>query len=193
MNDFLQSLRNGTLKRQDRPRKQYDNHQQHRNADRGGNRDKRNGPMRKSYPSHDLGELKKQLQTLNDNMELSRIAQERTAEAMERIARSLQALAPGRPDRHAPPPAEDSVPASKTPVEAPATPRKAMEGHSESPTDGDDRPAAAAIIGSLRKDGLSFEAIAEQLNEQAIPTLSGRGKWRAQNVSRAFNAASTTP
>jgi len=192
MNDFLQSLRNGTLKRQDRHRKQYDNHQ-HRNADRGGNRDKRNGPMRKSYPSPDLGELKKQLQALNDNMELSRIAQERTAEAMERIARSLQTLMPGRPDLDAPPAAADSAPMDKAPVEAPESPLKSVEGRPEAPSDAAKLPTATEIICSLRNDGLSFEAIADRLNGQAIPTLSGRGKWRAQNVSRAFNAASTTP
>ncbi len=191
MNDFLQSLRNGTLKRQDRQRKQHDNHQ-HRNADRGGNRDKRSGPMRKPYPSPDLGELKKLLETLNDNMELSRIAQERTAEAMERIARSLQALTPSRPDPDVMPAVVGS-PMDKAPVDAPDRPPKTMEGQVKTPTNGAKHPTAAAIISSLRKDGLSFEAIAERLNAQAVPTLSGRGKWRAQNVSRAFNATGTSP
>jgi hypothetical protein len=43
------------------------------------------------------------------------------------------------------------------------------------------------IIHSMREDGIGFEQIAEHLEMLSMPTFSGKGKWRAQNVSRVFN------
>ena len=184
MNDFLQSLRNGNIKRQDRHRKHYDK-PQYRNSDRNGNRDKRNASPRKSFHGADMGDIKKLLQQLNDNVELSRIAQERTAEAMERIAVSLQALAPGSEERTAPSATGDqpSVAASTPSAGSPDVPGEPAPAEKNAP------PEPASIIESLRNEGCTFEDIAAQLNEREIPTMSGRGKWRAQNVSRVFNAA----
>lgn len=182
MNDFLQSLRNGTIKRQDRHRKQFDN-PQYRNNDRSGNRDKRSNP-RKSHGGVDFGEIKKLLQSLNDNAELSRIAQERTAEAMERIARSLQVMA--RDDLMAP----ETGAAADPVAAAPAPPQDPPADADDSELDNEAlRDRVAAIVRDMRQAGNSFEAIARHLNSQSLPTLSGKGSWRAQNVSRVYNAA----
>lgn len=187
MNDFLQSLRNGTLKRQDRNRKNYDK-PQYRNGERGGNRDKRNGNMNKSFSAPELGEIKTLLQSMSDNTELTRIAQERSAEALERIARSLQALVHGGSDL--PQQALPGTAASKE--ETAAAPLTAAAVSGEDAADAsefnDDRAGTVATIRSMRTGGSNFEAIARHLNAQGVPTFSGKGEWRAQNVSRAYNS-----
>jgi len=185
MNDFLQSLRNGTLKRQDRNRKNYDK-PQYRNGERGGNRDKRSGHMNKPLSSGDMGEIKKMLQGLSDNAELARIAQERSAEALERIARSLQAMTPAGqqyPETAqpvAPVPEIETASSTETPV---------AEDNANTPSSDDSRAGTTAVIQNMKDNGSSFEAIARHLNDQGVPTFSGKGEWRAQNVSRAYNAA----
>jgi len=181
MNDFLQSLRNGTMKRQDRNRKQYDK-PQYRNGERGGNRDKRNPNARKSFGGPDYGEIKKLLQTISDNTELTRIAQERAAEALERIARSLSTMARDQ-DPVAAAPATGHSAAAPSPVNTDSAPAAATRQAE------DLRLSTIAIIKRLHDDGESFETIAVHLNDQGIPTFSGKGSWRAQNVGRAFNAA----
>ncbi|MFH1985009.1 MAG: recombinase family protein [Pseudomonadota bacterium] len=188
MNDFLQSLRNGTLKRQDRNRKNFDK-PQYRNGERGGNRDKRNGNLNKPVASPELGEIKTLLQSLNDNTELARIAQERAAEALERIARSLQAMAPDAKDLMATAPATPPSLKNETAPEPLITADTCLEDVSDGPEGDDARAGTVATIRNMRNDGSSFEAIAQYLNARAVPTFSGKGGWRAQNVSRAYNAA----
>ncbi len=41
-----------------------------------------------------------------------------------------------------------------------------------------------AFNGSPRKDGNTFGQIAQQLEDQELPTFSGRGEWHAQTVHR---------
>ena len=53
----------------------------------------------------------------------------------------------------------------------------------------DERAGIVATIRSMRSGGSSFETIARHLNAQGVPTFSGKGEWRAQNVSRAYNSA----
>jgi hypothetical protein len=52
---------------------------------------------------------------------------------------------------------------------------------SPQPTQRDD--LRTMIIG-LREKGFSYEKIARHLEENQIPTISGRGKWRGQAVSK---------
>jgi hypothetical protein len=46
------------------------------------------------------------------------------------------------------------------------------------------RDELVSMIQGLRGQGLSYEKIARQLEENQIPTISGRGKWRGQAVSK---------
>jgi hypothetical protein len=46
------------------------------------------------------------------------------------------------------------------------------------------RKNAMKIIAAQRKKGLSFEKIARYLENQKIPTFSGKGKWRGQTVHK---------
>lgn len=43
---------------------------------------------------------------------------------------------------------------------------------------------ALTLIRGMRDQGITYEKIASQLEAQGIPTVSGRGKWRGQAVSK---------
>jgi hypothetical protein len=43
-------------------------------------------------------------------------------------------------------------------------------------------PDSAARINELRETGLSLAAIASTLDQEQVPTLSGRGSWRKSSV-----------
>jgi hypothetical protein len=55
------------------------------------------------------------------------------------------------------------------------------------PTVSTGRETAMDIIRIKREEGESFDRIAEYLESERVPTISGRGRWRAQSVSRLFN------
>lgn len=48
----------------------------------------------------------------------------------------------------------------------------------------DERNIIITKIEQLKDKGLSFQAIADQLNAENIPTFSGKGKWHGKSVSR---------
>ena len=48
-----------------------------------------------------------------------------------------------------------------------------------------DRPELAARIQSMRANGLTLQAIADQLNDEGIPTARGAGEWRPSSVQSA--------
>lgn len=52
------------------------------------------------------------------------------------------------------------------------------------PEPANDREAAMTRIVSLLQEGLSHRKIAANLNANAVPTLSGRGKWHRSTVSK---------
>ena len=55
-----------------------------------------------------------------------------------------------------------------------------------------DRDGLMARITSLREMGASYKKIAEILEEEAVPTLSGRGRWSAQTISRLLKESEET-
>ena len=42
------------------------------------------------------------------------------------------------------------------------------------------------MICGLREEGMTYDQIAKQLEEEAVPTFSGKGKWRGQTVHRLY-------
>lgn len=46
------------------------------------------------------------------------------------------------------------------------------------------REAGAAAIATLRREGLSIRAIADRLNEEGLPTISGAGRWNRDMVHK---------
>ncbi len=76
-----------------------------------------------------------------------------------------------------------------TPMVAETPKRKRTAGSAESADDAQksEKEIVVDIIRGMREDGIGFELIAEHLEMLSMPTFSGKGKWRAQNVSRVFN------
>ena len=190
MDDFLHNLRNPNKKRFDR-NKPYDG--QHRPNDRFS-RDRKGLPQqqqRKPADTDQMPAIKRIMENILDQQrrqtehgERAARAAERQAEAMEAIARHFKAQ-----------PAEDvPAPARVQPAENAPAPAQPAESTDEAPEpvdaiDTDDpRLAAGGIILQQRAMGHSFEQIAQTLNAQGIATLSGKGQWRTQNVSRLYNS-----
>lgn len=40
------------------------------------------------------------------------------------------------------------------------------------------------LINKMRREGNSYQVIADQLNQKQIPTLSGKGKWHGKTVQK---------
>jgi peptidoglycan hydrolase-like protein with peptidoglycan-binding domain len=55
-----------------------------------------------------------------------------------------------------------------------------------------DAPALKRRIVSMRSSGMTFQAIADQLNDEGVPTLGGGLKWRPSSVRYAVNTAPAT-
>jgi hypothetical protein len=54
---------------------------------------------------------------------------------------------------------------------------------------GAQREEIVQLIQSLHNEGLSFRKIAEKLNEQGTPTLSGSGLWQSGTVCKILKKA----
>ena len=178
MSDFLHNLRTGNIKRYDRPRKNYDNPQYRNQHDRQYSKDRRGNYHKKMHTGDQLLEIKKQLDSIGQAAERSLKIQEKAASALDRIAIALEAAAgieprlQAAPDTHREQQASPPVKEISKPVQAVPAPREPSE------------KSLLATITNMRNDGFSFEKIAAELESRKIQTVSGRGKWRGQAVSK---------
>lgn len=92
-------------------------------------------------------------------------------------APTLAASAPG-------PKVSQAQPANGTPVPPapPAAPTLQMR-----------RAALLARIQAMHAEGLSTQAIATGLNQEGVPTISGRGQWQRGTVANLLAQAEGTP
>lgn len=214
MNDFLHSLRNNKDKRFDRNRRNFES-PGYRQNDRTTNAERRKkGPYRPQQNEQNqayaainklLPTIKALLESQNEDRKKLIEAEERKAAAMEAIASLLKNLSGGATDAlpmlesiesfceddACEPAAEEAARVSEdagrqadgqqmdTAADAPL----AEEGSLED----DPRDELVSMIQALRDKGLSYEKIARHLEENQIPTISGRGKWRGQAVSKLCN------
>jgi hypothetical protein len=211
MSDFLHSLRSNKDKRFDRNRRNYES-PGYRPNDRLNSPDRRRkGPYRpqqneqaQAYAAINklLPTIKTLLESQNEDRKKLIEAEERKAAAMESIAAFLKQLSGG---------AENALPVLESiesfcendtcePVEedAPIVPEDAgtqaekgplkLDKNSSIPETGSpqilQRDELTGMILGLREKGYSYEKIARHLEENQIPTISGRGKWRGQAVSK---------
>jgi len=191
MDDFLHNLRNPNKKRYDRS-KPYDG--QYRGNERFS-RDRKNSPQqRKPADSGQMPAIKRIMENILEQQRRLAEKGERMARAAERQADALESIARHfRAQLSAPDPARAKVTDSPAAFAAPAqvaAPRPAAAPPSKTPPPPGEAPprqAAGAIILQQRAMGHSFEQIAQTLNAQGIATVSGKGQWRTQNVSRLYN------
>ncbi len=184
MNDFLHNLRSGKFKRTDRNNRSH-NDPQHRKSQWRGDADSRKSP--RHFSSDIVLELNKALKDIAashrrfaDAFEAKVRADDRRATAMESIAEVLKqrfgsGLESIEEDRE-----EDRAGSeSKSEPEPPA-----IHAEQTVKTTDFDRQNLPNYILELRKDGMSFEKIAQQLESDGVPTLSGKGIWRGPVISK---------
>ena len=184
MNDFLHNLRSGKFKRNDRGGRPYKD-PQHRGSQWRGDANGRKSPHHSS--SDVILEVNKALKDIAashrrfaDAYESKVRADERKAAAMESIAEVLMQrfgsdLEPIEENRE-----EDRVDSeSKSEPDTPA-----IHAEQTVKTTDFDREKLLTNILELRKEGMSFEKIAQQLESREIPTLSGKGTWRGPAISK---------
>jgi hypothetical protein len=168
MDDFLHNLRSGNLRKPGTGgRRQYGDPQSKHPNRRVADRRKRDGDQRLAVESLEtikevLQQLTSTQQELADAQKARAAAEARTADALERIAASLEKTA-------------GAGAAALMPTETPAPQEPATQ------------PGTLDLgekISALRDQQLSYARIAERLNQEAIPTPSGRGQWRGTTVQR---------
>lgn len=211
MNDFLHSLRGNKDKRFDRNRRNYES-PSYRSNDRMNNSDKRRkGPYRsqqneqaQAYAAINklLPTIKALLESQTEDRKKLIEAEERKAAAMESIASFLKQLSGGATDAL---PVLESIESfcendACEPVgeESSLVPEDAeMQSDVQGVDTEEEKPAAEAgqqtamhrdklvsMIQALREQGFSYEKIARHFEENQVPTISGRGKWRGQAISK---------
>ena len=52
-----------------------------------------------------------------------------------------------------------------------------------------DREKVIRLIREMRKKGTSFEKIAQTLDSEGVPTLSGKGKWHGPTIRKLYQKA----
>jgi len=188
MDDFLHNLRKNTDRNYDKRRQ----NPQYRGPERRGPRDQQHRPFQKRNDSQEMmvemvPEVKVLLTKIEEGQkkmievtERNATAQERQAEILETIAIMLQRLVATAPDA-----AGIAGPIATAPEEV-AVERDTDERVDEqmvSPTLVD-RDEVVELIYELREGGMTYKEIAQHLEDENIPTFSGKGAWHAQTVHK---------
>lgn len=209
MDDFLYNLRRESDKRN---RKQS-GQMQYRGPDRRGGKDQRR-PYQKRYESADQSaEIKTLLETLTENQKQLIKNDERKIRALEDIADALQSLLGGdslakvkkaKSVAVSAPAEEMETEASQTPADEPQAPAEPSEliadaaerSQEDTPSvnaEADQPPEKRSrstreevrkIAMPLRDQGKTYKEIAQYLNEQKVPTFSGKGGWHAPTIHK---------
>jgi hypothetical protein len=178
MDDFLYNLRKSVEERNKSGKTQRGDRRC--GMDRRNRKPQKQQNDRRSYPPYNrnLHEIRvllerfvegqAQQQAIDDKrLELEK----RRTRAMEQIADNLHRIAGSAVEAVA----EPAVSAVK-----PEAPRRKKKGASKgaSPT------TPGELMTRLRAEGKSYEKIANALETEGFPTVSGRGRWRGQTVKR---------
>jgi hypothetical protein len=172
MSDFLHNLRTGNMKRFDRPRKNFDNPQYRQHT-----KDRKSNYQKKVHTGDQLQDINKHLEGIAQTIENNLKTQEKTAAALERIARVLEAATGIKPI--------DTIVRDDLARQPNGEPQAVLETDDKTPEMGvPSNDSLLATITEMRNGGASFDKIAAELEKRTIPTVSGRGKWRGQAVSK---------
>jgi histone H3/H4 len=198
MDDFLYNLRRETDKRN---RRQGGGQQQYRGPDRRGGKDQRKGfTKRHDATAELLPEIKSILETISENQKQLVENDKRKTLALENIAASLRVMSgnnepiemPEAADTPSEPaaavqPAEktDAVAAETTSEEEPeAVEATVEEGDAEEAPVRSSREEIRKIALELRDQGKTYKEIAQHLDDEKIPTFSGKGGWHAPTIHK---------
>ncbi|BBO79865.1 hypothetical protein DSCO28_04310 [Desulfosarcina ovata subsp. sediminis] len=199
MDDFLHNLRSGKLKQPDRGRRDYTDYKGPQRRTTGN--DRRRTDYYAKVTNENFALIKETLDVLSENQK--RIADTITAQTKmeERIANAIEALVTmmGRQWGHegplpqgvetvGRPPQGDT--AEPLPVSAPAAAKPQASATDDSDANEDEPPSLIDMIANMRTEGDSWEKIARHFDNQQIPTVSGKGKWRGPAVKKFWDANS---
>ncbi|MFO7713866.1 hypothetical protein [Desulfosarcina sp.] len=195
MDDFLHNLRSGKLKQPDRGRREYTDY---KGPQRRAPSDRRRTDYYAKVTNENFSLVKDSLDLLVENQKRIADALANGNKSESRIADALEAIATmmGRQWGH-----EDLLPRRGEPTEV-----KADKAVIESPVPAegagnlaglnigngklnvDDKPRLLNAIAAMRNEGDSWESIARHLDEQEVPTLTGKGKWRGTAIKKFWDS-----
>jgi hypothetical protein len=211
MSDFLHNLRAKQNKRYDGNRRNYPN-QQYQDRRNGKDNRKQQFAMASAVETlsstltENLPVLKTVLETIATNQDKLARVQERRAKAEERKAEALETIAqfagqlavsgmnlPVFETKSRVEDAEEDLErhagtATETEPEKVTEEISADSSYDEEELEEETitRDDILNMICGLREEGMTYDQIANQLEEEAVPTFSGKGKWRGQTVHRLY-------
>ena len=190
MDDFLHNLRSGKLKQTDRGRRDYSDY---KGPQRRVNNDRRKTDYYAKVTNENFALIKETLDALSDSqkriadamMERGK-AESRIAEALEDIAEMMKGQRPEAEDSISQPDgaSNNMVSDSRPDSSGAATEFSDIHPDSEEGTRFEDKPDLIGTISTMRDQGDSWEKIARYFDEQNIPTVSGKGKWRGPAIKK---------
>jgi hypothetical protein len=186
MDDFLHNLRkNSERNNYDKRNKPYTN-PQYRGPERRGGRDQQRRPFPKRNEFQEAvadiaPEIKSLLASMEEGqkrmleaIERNADAQERQAEIMEAIAGMMRRLLDGTSE----------APFAATGSQEAVSQEVSVEPPYQATSSIVERDAVIDLIIGLRQDGMTYKEIAQHLEDENIPTFSGKGAWHAQTVHK---------
>jgi hypothetical protein len=75
------------------------------------------------------------------------------------------------------------------PITVPALPVHRSPARIRAPEDKDQKAAVLTRLRAMQAEGLSLQAIANQLNAEGVPTLSGKGRWQKGTIGNLLTDA----
>lgn len=185
MDDFLHNLRSGKLKQTDRNRRDFNDY---KGSQRRAPNERRKTDYYAKVTNENFAMIKETLDALAQSQKRMADAvaernqtQGRIADALESIARLM--VDQGEKAESAFHPPEDD----RTMYEEGWEVSHHIDGELEK-TEETDHTDLMDIISNMRKQGDSWEKIARHFDEQDIPTVSGKGKWRGPAIKKYWMA-----
>lgn len=192
MDDFLHNLRSGKLKQADRGRRDYTDY---KGPQRRASNERRRTDYYTKVTNENFALIKETLDVLTDSQKRivdvlveRKITEARIAGALETIATMIA--------RHlgveevAPQPKAADVVEDEGGMDAPILTAEPVDNRpDDEDISAEDQPDLIEIIASMRDEGDSWEKIARYVDEQKIPTLSGKGKWRGPAIKKFWEAS----
>ena len=174
MSDFLHSLRSGKFKRHDN--RSYKD-PQNRGSNRRSENDRRQGAQLQLAAAEQMtASVKDAVADIKVVLEDIAANQNRLADAVESIAEILKQRLQSDFEPMAD---QQSSLAAGSETDVLADSSKQVVN-----TENLDHEQLLEQIFVLRKKGVSYDNIAQQLESEGVPTISGKGQWRGQTVSR---------
>ena len=186
MNDFLKKLRSGNDKRYDRNRRGGYQNQQYWGQDKQGNkkpnyhRKPSEGELAVVKLSEDIQKIKSLLDSIYENQKQFTVTLEKEVKAQERQADALEFIVQYLYNAFGK--------TSTIPVNRISSENMGMNENETLQiirrTQPEAREKVISIIKDMRNRGATYGQIAQHLNNETIPTFSGKGAWHAQTIHR---------